>query len=240
MAGTAQFPVATPDDLRDRRILVVEDDPTVREVLSRYLREAGFLVSAVGDGLTALRTMGETPPDLVLLDRMMPGIDGVEVARRIRRTGNVPVIVLTALGSPENRIEGLEAGVDDYVVKPFSAREVVLRVQGVLRRSLAEHAPESPFDLGPFRLDPNRPAVWKHGELLNLSTRERDLLAFLLKHPDQVFTRDQLLKAVWQWDFGDRSTVTVHVRRIREKIEDDPTEPRYLLTVWGVGYRLQG
>ena len=227
----------TADVLKDRRILVVEDDRTLLEVLSRYLREAGFLVSGAGDGIEALRQVERERPDLVVLDRMLPGIDGVEVVRRLRRRAPVPVIMLTALGTSEHRIEGLEAGVDDYVVKPVSAREIVLRVRGVLRRSLAEFAPESPFDLGPFRLDPNLPGVWKDGRELVLATRERDLLAFLLKHPEQAFTREQLLKAVWQWEFGDLSTVTVHVRRLREKIEDDVARPRHLLTVWGVGYR---
>lgn len=230
---------AAGDVLRDRRVLVVEDDPTVLEVLTRYLTDAGFLVSGVGDGISALRLVEAAPPDLVVLDRMLPGINGLEVVRRLHRVLAVPVIMLTALGSAEHRIEGLEAGVDDYVVKPFSAREIVLRVQSVLRRSLADFAPETPFELGPFRLDPNLRRIWLHGDELTLSSRERDLLAFLLKHPNQAFTREELLRGVWNWEYGDLSTVTVHVRRVREKIERDVAHPAMLLTVWGVGYRLQ-
>ncbi len=233
------MPFRADDVLRDRRVLIVEDDPTVLEVLTRYLTEAGFLVSGVPDGISALRTVETTPPDLVILDRMLPGIDGVEVARRLRRSLTVPVIMLTALGAPEHRIEGLEAGVDDYVAKPFSAREMVLRVQSVLRRTLADFAPETPFELGPFRLDPNLRKIWMHGTELALSGRERDLLAFLLKHPNRAFTREELLVGVWNWEYGDLSTVTVHVRRVREKIEQNLAHPEYLLTVWGVGYRMQ-
>ncbi len=217
---------------------MVEDDATVREVVTTYLRAAGLCVDEAGDGLLALRMVAGSVPDLVVLDRMLPGIDGLEVARRMRRVAEVPIIMLTALGSTEDRIAGLEAGVDDYVAKPFSARELVLRVQSVLRRSLAELAPEVAFDLGEFRLDPNQRSVWQRGTLLRLSGREYELLAFLLRHPDQVFTREQLLRSVWRWEFGDLSTVTVHVRRVREKIERDVARPAVLTTVWGVGYRL--
>jgi len=226
------------DGLLDRRVLVVEDDATVREVVVSYLKAAGFCVDEAGDGLLALRMVEAAVPDLVILDRLLPGVDGVQVALRMRRIAPVPIIMLTALGATEDRIAGLEAGVDDYVAKPFSARELVLRVQNVLRRTLAEFAPETPFDLGEFRLDPNRRSVWQRGTALTLSTREYELLAFLLKHPNQVFTREQLLRAVWHWDFGDRSTVTVHVRRLREKIERDVARPAILTTVWGVGYQL--
>ncbi len=228
---------AIDEALVDRRVLVIEDDPTVLEVVCRYLRAAGFIVDAERDGIAGLRQAARVPPDLVVADRMLPGIDGVEVCRRIRAERPVPVIMLTALGSTEDRIEGLEAGADDYIAKPFSPRELVLRVQSVLRRSLPDFAPEAPFDLGAFHLETADRVVTKHGEELSLSVREFELLAFLLKHPHQVFSREQLLKAVWKWDFGDLSTVTVHVRRLREKIEDDPTEPQHLTTVWGVGYR---
>ncbi|MGC5165194.1 response regulator transcription factor [Luteimicrobium sp. DT211] len=231
-------PVAPRDDpLTDRRVLVVEDDPTVREVACSYLASAGFLVDEAADGVSALRVAARVRPDLVVLDRMLPGIDGIEVCRRLRAERATPVVMLTALGSTEDRITGLEAGADDYLAKPFSPRELVLRVQSVLRRTVDDLTPESAFDLGPFRLDPARRTVTKDGRPLSLSVREHDLLAFLLKHPDQAFSRDQLLRAVWRWDFGDLSTVTVHVRRLREKIEDDPTRPTWLTTVWGVGYR---
>ncbi|MFC8732485.1 response regulator transcription factor [Luteimicrobium sp. NPDC057192] len=231
-------PVDAHDDLlTDRRVLVVEDDPTVREVACSYLVSAGFLVDEAADGVSALRAAARARPDLVVLDRMLPGLDGVEVCRRLRADHGTAVVMLTALGSTEDRITGLEAGADDYLAKPFSPRELVLRVRSVLRRSVGELTPESAFDLGPFRLDPARRVITKRGSELALSVREHDLLAFFLKHPDQAFSRDQLLRSVWRWDFGDLSTVTVHVRRLREKIEDDPTRPTWLTTVWGVGYR---
>ncbi|MEU1973511.1 response regulator transcription factor [Microbacterium sp. NPDC019599] len=229
---------SAPGDLADRRVLVVEDDPTVREVVETYLQADGFIVDVASDGFAALDAIEIRPPDLVVLDRMLPGIDGAEVCRRIRETRGVPVILLTALGAPEDRVAGLEAGADDYLTKPFSPRELVLRVQAVLRRSLGEFAPEAPFDLGPFHLDASARVVRKDGVELPVSTREFDLLAFLLKHPRRAFTREELLRAVWGWEFGDLSTVTVTVRRLREKIETDVTQPRMLNTVWGVGYRL--
>ena len=225
-------------DLSDRRVLVIEDDPTVAEVVGTYLDVAGFLVDVAADSFAGLDAFDRVPPDLVVLDRMLPGIDGTEVCRRIRQTSDVPVIMLTALGEEENRIAGLEAGADDYVTKPFSPRELVLRVQAVLGRSLAQHAPESPFTAGAFHLDPSARTVTRNGEPLELSVREFDLFSFLLKHPRQTFDRQALLRAVWGWEFGDLSTVTVTVRRLREKVEDDPAHPTVLLTVWGVGYRL--
>lgn len=223
--------------LTGRRVLVVEDDPTVREVTCDYLREAGFVVDEASDGIAALRRVEATPPDLIVLDRMLPGVSGTEVCRRVRRSSTIPVVMLTALGSVEERIEGLEAGADDYVAKPFSPRELLLRVRSVLRRSLDELAPESAFEIGDFAIDPGLRRIRHRGVELNLPVREFDLLAFLLKHPDRVFRRDELLREVWHWNFGDQSTVTVHVRRVRERIEADPSEPRYLVTAWGVGYR---
>jgi DNA-binding response OmpR family regulator len=230
--------VAHPDGaLADRRVLVVEDDATVREVVCTYLTAAGFVVDEAGDGFAALELMDLRAPDLVVLDRMLPGIDGAEVCRRIRVTRDVPVILLTALDGTEDRIAGLEAGADDYLAKPFSPRELVLRVQSVLRRSVTELTPESPFEVGPFHLDPSARVLRKDGEPVNLSAREFDLIAFLLKHPRQAFDRESLLRSVWGWKFGDLSTVTVTVRRLREKIERDPARPVFLTTVWGVGYR---
>ena len=225
-------------DLSDRRVLVVEDDPTVLEVTSSYLSSAGFAVSTAEDGFAALAAVDRERPDLIVLDRMLPGIDGAEVCRRIRRTSSVPIILLTALGSTDDRIDGLEAGADDYLAKPFSPRELVLRVQSILRRSVGDLTPESAFELGPFALDPAARTISRDGIPLALSVREFDLFSFLLKHPRQAFNREQLLRAVWHWEFGDLSTVTVTVRRVREKIEPDPTEPTILVTVWGVGYRL--
>ncbi|KQV07656.1 response regulator transcription factor [Leifsonia sp. Root112D2] len=227
------------DPLLGRRVLVVEDDPTVQEVASSYLSAAGFLVDRANDGFTALEMVRRVAPDLIVLDRMLPGIDGAEVCRRIRERSSTPVILLTALDATEDRIVGLEAGADDYLTKPFSPRELVLRVQSILRRSVTELTPEAPFELGPFHLDPSARIAAKNGDELALSAREFELFAFLLKHPGQAFGRETLLRSVWGWTFGDLSTVTVAVRRLREKIEDDPTRPTILRTVWGVGYRLE-
>ncbi|MCP2637631.1 response regulator transcription factor [Microbacterium sp. HD4P20] len=224
--------------LADRRILVVEDDDTVREIVATYLDAAGYIVDQATDGFAALDSLRTRMPDLIVMDRMLPGIDGAEVCRRIRLEGDVPIILLTALGSEDDRIGGLEAGADDYVTKPFSPRELVLRVTSVLRRSIAEFAPEAPFELGPFHLEPSARVIERSGEPLSLSAREFDLFSFLLKHPQRAFTREELLSAVWGWEIGDLSTVTVTMRRLREKVETDPTAPRVLQTVWGVGYRL--
>ncbi len=232
-------PDAESSALAHRRILVVEDDDTVREVVRTYLEAAGYLVEEAADGFAALDAIAAHTPDLVVMDRMLPGVDGAEVTRRIRASAGIPVILLTALSGTEDRIGGLEAGADDYITKPFSPRELVLRVHSVLRRTLADDAPEAPFGLGAFYLHPSARFVQKHGMPIALSAREFDLFAFLLKHPDRAFTRAELLSAVWGWDFGDLSTVTVTVRRLREKVEDDPAHPRILQTVWGVGYRLE-
>jgi DNA-binding response OmpR family regulator len=225
------------EDLVGRRVLLVDDDPTVAEVASSYLRAAGFVVEEVGDGFAALQAAGRIAPDLIVLDRMLPGIDGLEVFRRLRERVSTPVILLTALGSEDDRIAGLEAGADDYLAKPFSPRELVLRVKSVLRRSLDEFTPESPLEYGEFRLDPSARIATRAGVELSLTAREFDLFEFLLKHPNQVFSREDLLRTVWGWTYGDLSTVTVHVRRLREKIERDPRSPAMLTTVWGVGYR---
>lgn len=221
-----------------RRILLVEDELTIADVVRDYLLQAGFQVDLARDGFTALRLAAERSPDLVLLDRMLPGLDGVEVCRRIRQTMSVPVIMLTALGTEDDRILGLEAGADDYITKPFSPRELVLRVRSVLRRSLQEFSPEAAVEAAGFQLNPASRTATHRGRPLTLTIREFDLLAFFLRRPNQVFSREELIRAVWGWDFGDLSTVTVHVRRLREKIEADPTRPSLLKTVWGVGYRL--
>ena len=228
-------PAGSP--LRDRRLLLVEDDPTVAEVARNYLRAAGFLVDEVTDGFQALAAIAEVVPDLVVLDRKLPGIDGTEVCRRLRTFSDVPVLMLTALSATEDRIDGFESGADDYLAKPFSPRELVLRVGSILKRTVDEAAPEVPFTLGPFRLDVSARKVSRNGVPLDLSAREFDLLAFFLKHPHQVFDREALLKSVWGWEIGDLSTITVTVRRLRAKIEDDPSQAKHLATVWGAGYR---
>ena len=229
-----------PGDSRptaDRRILVVDDDPTVSEIVCRYLRAAGFLVDEASDGQAGLDMAERLRPDLVVLDRMLPLRDGIEVCRRIRGDWEIPVIMLTALNQEEDRIDGLEAGADDYLTKPFSPRELVLRVQSVLRRSVSAVVPAGLITAGEFSLDALAHEVRLRGEPLVLTTREFDLLAYLIGRPHQVLSREDLLRSVWGWEFGDLSTVTVHVRRLREKIEADPAAPRMLNTVWGVGYR---
>ena len=221
------------------RVLVVDDDLTVREVVVSYLRAAGHVVDEAADGESALTTMGETPADLVVLDLMLPGIDGLEVCRRLRTAGDVPVIMLTALGSEADRVVGLELGADDYVTKPFSPRELALRVGSVLRRlgEQREDTDDEPLVDGDLVVDRAAHVVSLRGAPLSLTVREFDLLAFLMAHPGTAFSREQLLEKVWGWSFGDQSTVTVHVRRLREKVELDPTHPTRLATVWGVGYR---
>ncbi len=221
------------------RVLVVDDDHTVREVVVSYLRAARHDVDEAVDGEQALAAMRDHPADLVVLDLMLPGIDGLEVCRRLRAAGDVPVIMLTALGEETDRVVGLEQGADDYVTKPFSPRELVLRVDSVLRRAgerAADPAP-APVSDGDLVVDPVRHVVTRAGNELALTAREFDLLRHFVTHPGVAFSRDQLLADVWGWSFGDQSTVTVHVRRLREKVEQDPTRPTRLRTVWGVGYR---
>ncbi|GAA4638075.1 response regulator transcription factor [Actinoallomurus vinaceus] len=222
------------------RVLVVDDDPTVADVVSRYLVRDGHEVVCVADGYAALRAAEERPPDLVVLDLMLPGIDGLEVCRRLRERWPVPIVMLTALGEETDRLIGLETGADDYVTKPFSPRELALRVKSVLRRARGALAPtgETITD-GDLTVDAAAHEVRLGGEEISLTAREFDLLAFLMRHPRQAYTRMDLLQKVWGWEFGDSSTVTVHVRRLREKIEEDPTAPRRILTVWGVGYRYE-
>jgi DNA-binding response OmpR family regulator len=220
------------------RVLVVDDDVTVAEVVDRYLRNAGFEVDLATDGLAALRVAEATAPDLVVLDLMLPELDGIEVCRRLRERGPVPVIMLTARGDEADRIIGLECGADDYVTKPFSPRELTLRVRSVLRRA-SEPPPGDSGRLraGPLVVDAAARTATRHGVPLAFTVREFDLLTFLLRHPGRAFARAELLEQVWGWTYGDPSTVTVHIRRLREKIEDDPQRPRLLMTVWGVGYR---
>ncbi|TFC84092.1 response regulator transcription factor [Cryobacterium cheniae] len=221
----------------ERRVLVVDDDPTVSEIVCRYLRAAGFVVDEAVDGQAGLLKAEQLRPDLVVLDRMLPLLDGIEVCRHIRGDFAIPVIMLTALNQEEDRIDGLEAGADDYLTKPFSPRELVLRVQSVLRRSSVPAAPAGLVSAGEFDLDAQAHEVRLRGEPLVLTAREFDLLAYLIGRPHTVLSREDLLRSVWGWEFGDLSTVTVHVRRLREKIEADPAEPSLLNTVWGVGYR---
>lgn len=220
-------------------VLVVDDDRTVREVVVSYLRSGGHRVVEVGDGESALAAMRRSPADLVVLDLMLPGIDGLEVCRRLRGAGDVPIVMLTALGAETDRVVGLELGADDYLTKPFSPRELVLRVDSVLRRAgqRAEPIGSVVVSHGDLVIDSRTRIATRAGERLALTAREFDLLRFLVVNPGVVWSRDQLLRDVWGWSFGDQSTVTVHVRRLREKVETDPTRPERLVTVWGVGYR---
>jgi two-component system response regulator ResD len=226
------------------RVLIVEDDPTVSEVVVSYLTRAGHESWSENDGRAAatLLTGDQTGDiDLVILDLMLPGLDGIEICRLLRQVHpDLPVIMLTALGQEDDRIAGLEVGADDYVTKPFSPRELVLRVESVLRRSQSAPAETSKLlTLGPLTIDTAARRASKDGVELYLTARELDLLTYLMAHPGTAYTRTELMAAVWGWTFGDQSTVTVHVRRLREKIEDDPQNPRLIQTVWGVGYRME-
>jgi DNA-binding response OmpR family regulator len=226
------------DDRSKGHVLVVEDDSTVAEVVARYLERDGFEVSPVGDGSAALSAAAGGAIDLVVLDIMLPGIDGLEVCRRLRASLPIPIIMLTALGDETDRIAGLELGADDYLAKPFSPRELVARVNAVLRRSRTSSPTHGEtMTAGDLEIDIAAHEVRRSGEVVNLTTKEFDLLAHLAAHPRQVFTREELLEQVWGYTFGDKSTVTVHVRRLREKVEEDPARPLRVATVWGVGYR---
>ena len=221
-------------------VLVVDDDPTVREVVATYLRANDHDVTEAADGEAAIESIAKHPHDLMVLDLMLPGVDGLEVCRRVRQVREIPIIMLTALGSEMDRVVGLQLGADDYVTKPFSPRELALRVESVLRRT-SGRVPELADQLvdGDLVIDHPHREVTLGGQKITLTTREYDLLRFLVGHPDVAFSRDELLERVWGWSFGDRSTVTVHVRRLREKVEEDPTHPTRLQTVWGVGYLWQ-
>ncbi|MEV5239610.1 response regulator transcription factor [Streptomyces cinnamoneus] len=227
-------------DASPAHVLVVDDDPTVAEVVAGYLAREGCTVERAADGPTALAKAAAARPDLVVLDLMLPGgMDGLDVCRALRHDhGRLPVIMLTARGEEEDRILGLEVGADDYVTKPFSPRELVLRVRSVLRRTRPETtAAAPPLCAAGLTLDPVARRATKDGRELALTLREFDLLAFLLRHPGRACAREELMREVWGWEFGDVSTVTVHVRRLRAKVEDDPARPRLIQTVWGVGYR---
>jgi len=234
-------PATELDDGAPRpRVLVVEDDRNVADVVVRYLEREGFDAVGVGDGYEALTRAEAEPPDIVVLDLMLPGLDGLEVCRRLRASTPVPVIMLTARGEEDDRIAGFEVGADDYVSKPFSPRELTARVKAVLRRASSPtiRAVESgPIVAGDLVVDPAAYEARRGGELVALTAREFDLLCFLAQRPRRVFRREELLERVWGYTYGDTSTVTVHIRRLREKLEDDPSAPTRITTVWGVGYR---
>ena len=220
-------------------VLVVDDEPIVRDIAVRYLERAGYATQEAEDGRTARQLLEQDPPDLVVLDVMLPGIDGLELCRWIRARSELPVIMLTARGEEADRIVGLELGADDYITKPFSPRELAARVRTVLRRAAPEDRTGERLSFGDVELDSGTRDVLKDGQDVRLTAKEFDLLWFLASHPRRVFGRDQLMSRVWGYEAAlDTGTITVHVRRLREKIEDDPSHPVHLQTVWGVGYRL--
>lgn len=224
-------------------VLIIEDDLAVRDVLRRYLEQSSYVVTVAVDGPQGLEAARTVRPDLIVLDVMLPGMTGLEICEQLRTTDGsaTPIIMLTALGETDDRIAGLTSGADDYVTKPFSAKEVVLRVGSVLRRSrVATTGPRTLTGLlvdGDLTLNSLSREVLRDGEPLPLTTREFDLLHFFLRHPGTVFSREALLAQVWGWEFGDHSTVTVHVKRVRHKIEVTPADPGRLVTVYGLGYR---
>ncbi len=229
------------------RVLIIEDDPNVAEVVARYLQREGFRVQTVSDGRLGLEAALAELPDLVILDLMLPSLGGLEICRRLRSVAPVAVIMLTARGEEADRIAGLELGADDYIAKPFSPRELTARVKAVLRRATGPLAGEREPGLlraggesGPeLEVDTVAHEARRDGHLVGLTAKEFDLLVHLMRHPRQAFRREELLQEVWGFSYGDTSTVTVHVRRLREKIEADPSDPRFVCTVWGVGYRFE-
>lgn len=225
-------------------VLVVDDEPNILEVVSAYLKRDLYRVVTAADGEDALKQFAEQNPDLVVLDVMLPRLDGLEVCRRIRATSNTPIIMLTARGDETDKLVGLGMGADDYLTKPFSPRELVARIKAVLRRSVPVAPPQPGADsllkFSGLKINPRTRAVETDAGQVELTAKEFDLLYFLASHPQEVFTRTQLLDQVWDYSYyGDTSTVTVHVRRLREKIEKDPMRPRYIKTVWGVGYKFE-
>ncbi len=225
------------------KILVVDDEPSISEVVKLYLVREGFDATVVDDGQSALNLLESDPPDLLILDVMLPGVDGYEITRQVRATSSIPIILLTARRDEIDRILGLELGADDYVVKPFSTRELVSRVKAVLRRTQQTPVPpggDQPVTCGNIHIDPRTRRATVAGKEIPLTVKEFDLLWMFTSNPNQVFNRDQLLDQVWGVsEFIDASTVTVHVRRLREKIEQDPSSPQHIITVWGVGYRFE-
>ncbi len=223
-------------------IMVIEDEPSIAEVVSLYLRRAGYQVQIIHDGRTALHALEQQLPDLLILDLMLPGVDGLAIMRWLRDRSNTPVIMLTSRRAETDRIAGLEMGADDYVVKPFSPQELVSRVRAVLRRvnHPGEPSDEQLLTFGDFKIDPATRLVHLGESEIGLTAKEFDLLWLLASHPRKVFTREHLLERIWgHSDYIDPGTVTVHIRRVREKIEVDPAHPTHLITVWGVGYKFE-
>ncbi len=231
------------NDTSNGAVLVVADEPTIAEVVARYLKRAGYETRVVGDGAAALAEVARRRPDVVVLDIMLPGIDGLEVMRRLREddaADPVAILLLTARGDEADRVAGLRGGADDYIVKPFSPAELIARVDAVLRRTASAAGTERALAFDGLHIDVVGHRVTRDGEEVALTQREFDLLLFLARHPGQAFSRDQLMEAVWNYSFyTDTTTVTVHVRRLRAKLEREPSAPQWLQTVWGIGYRFE-
>ncbi len=229
--------------LQHRRILVVEDDPGIRAIVREYLEIEEYDVLEATDGLQGLRLAAARPPDLVILDVGLPGIDGFEVCRRLRAASAVPILMLTARSAEADKLSGFGVGTDDYLTKPFAPRELVGRVRAIMRRVAATSVPAMILDdalrVGELAIHPALREVTRGGEPVALTAREFDLLYYLAAHPRQIFTRQQLLHEVWNYDYGDLDTVTVHMSRLREKVEPRPGKPRHLRTVWRVGYKFE-
>lgn len=236
--------MGTEAPMAQKHILVVDDESSIRDVLTRYLEREGYRVEVAADGPAALQATAQVSPDLIVLDLMLPGLDGLEVCQRLRAVSMVPIIMLTARDEEADKVRGFTTGADDYITKPFSPAELVLRVKAVLRRVEAPAAPVqtqgTTLRFGSLTISPTYRRVEVAGRVIDLSATEFDLLFYLASHPGQVFTRSQLLQQVWDYNYyGDSSTVTVHISRLREKLEPDPTHPSYIKTVWGVGYKFE-
>ncbi|CAN5613044.1 response regulator transcription factor [soil metagenome] len=234
------------DDVSRRRVLVIEDDPNLSEVVARYLQREGFEVDVRDDGADGLAHAMQWLPDLVVLDVLLPGMDGFEICRRLRQFAPIPVVMLTARAEEDDRVLGLDLGADDYVTKPFSPRELTARIKAVLRRAHGQVSADpagrtqatEPLRAGDLQVDTVAHETLRSGTPVHLTAKEYDLLVHLMGHPRRAFRRSELLEAVWGWTYGDSATVTVHVRRLRIKLEDDPRDPRHLITVSG-GYRFE-
>ena len=226
----------------EKSILVIEDEPSIAEVVSLYLRRAGYQVETIDDGKLALESLQKGIPDLVVMDLMLPNVDGYTLTRWLRDRSEVPIIMLTARRAEMDRINGLETGADDYVVKPFSPQELVSRVRAVLRRTRGDGPSENQqaLEFDDLKIEPFSREVHVRGQRIEMTMKEFDLLNLFTRHPRQVFTREHLLERVWGTsDYIDPGTVTVHIRRLREKIEKDPSRPQHLVTIWGVGYKFE-
>jgi DNA-binding response OmpR family regulator len=241
--SVVNFTDASEDERLRRRVMIVEDDEHVREMVTQYLELEGYEVIQAASGFEGLKLASQHPADMVILDLTLPGIDGFEVARRLRAASAVPILILTGHTEEADKLAGFGVGADDYITKPFLPRELVLRVQAMMRRMAATSVPAMMLDdalrVGHLAIHPHSREVLRDGHPVGLTAKEFDLLYFLASHPRQIFTRQQLLEQVWNYDFGDENTVTVHMSRLRTKVESEPSKPYHLRTVWHVGYKFE-